>query len=138
MNSVRIPRRFAIVTLSCTFLCFAQKDPGVRGGPPGAGGPIPGLTDNELALFNEGKLRMTQLEAVCDTCSDVPLGANTGQDPNLATLTNSSGSGRDDSTATNARSATSSRPSADRAASWCRIRKIRRTSTASPKIRCST
>jgi CxxC motif-containing protein (DUF1111 family) len=36
---------------------------------------------------------MTQLEAVCDTCSDVPLGSNTGQDPNLATLTNSSGLG---------------------------------------------
>jgi CxxC motif-containing protein (DUF1111 family) len=46
-----------------------------------------------LALFNEGKLRMTQLEAVCDTCSDVVLGSNTGEDPNLATLTNSSGLG---------------------------------------------
>jgi CxxC motif-containing protein (DUF1111 family) len=51
------------------------------------------LTTNELALFYEGKLRMTQLEAVCDDCSDLPLGANTGQDPNLATLTNSSGLG---------------------------------------------
>jgi hypothetical protein len=74
-------------------LCFGQKDPGIRGGPPGAGSPIPGLTLNELALFNEGKLRAIQLEAVCDTCSDVTLGADTGQDPNLATLTNSSGLG---------------------------------------------
>ena len=64
--SSQLPRRSAIVALSCTLLCFAQKDPGVRGGPPGAGGPIPGLTTNELALFYEGKLRMTQLEAVCD------------------------------------------------------------------------
>jgi Di-haem oxidoreductase, putative peroxidase len=36
---------------------------------------------------------MTQLEAVCDDCSDLPLGTDTGQDPNLATLTNSSGLG---------------------------------------------
>ena len=95
--SSRLSRRSAILTIcctfSCTFPCLAQKDPGVRGGPSGAGGPIPGLTANELALFNEGRLRMTQLEAVCDTCSDVPLGSDTGQDPNLATLTNSSGLG---------------------------------------------
>jgi len=89
----RVSRRCALLMLSCALACFAQKDPGVRGGPPAAGGPIPGLTANELALFNEGKLRMTQLEAVCDDCSDLPLGANTGQDPNLATLTNSSGLG---------------------------------------------
>ncbi len=89
----RISRRAAIVTLSLTCVCLAQKDPGVRGGPPGAGGPIPGLQVNELALFNEGTLRTTQLEAVCDTCTDVTLGSNTGQDPNLATLTNSSGLG---------------------------------------------
>jgi CxxC motif-containing protein (DUF1111 family) len=91
--SSRFSRRAAFVTLSFTFLCLAQKDPGVRGGPPGAGGPIQGLNINELALFNEGKLRTTQLESVCDTCSDVTLGSDTGQDPNLATLTNSSGLG---------------------------------------------
>src|SRR5712692_7524421 len=86
-------QRAALVTLLFTFLCFGQKDPGVRKGPAGAGGPIPGLNINELALFNEGKLRTIQLESVCDTCSDVTLGANTGEDPNLATLTNSSGLG---------------------------------------------
>lgn len=72
---------------------LAQKDPGVRGGPPGAGGPVKGLTQNELALFTEGIKRTTQLEAVCDTCNDVALGGDTGEDPNLATLTNSSGLG---------------------------------------------
>ena len=85
--------RSAIVILSFNILCLAQKDPGVRGGPPGAGGPIAGLQVNELALFNEGRARTVQLEAVCDDCSDVTLGSNTGQDPNLATLTNSSGLG---------------------------------------------
>ena len=89
----RVTRRAAIVTLSFVCLCFAQKDPGVRGGPPGAGGPVPGLKLNELALFLEGKLRTVQLESVCDTCSDVTLGSSTGEDPNLATLTNSSGLG---------------------------------------------
>src|SRR5205807_7352279 len=29
-------------------------DPGVRGGPPGAGGPIAGLTTNQQTFFNEG------------------------------------------------------------------------------------
>src|SRR3984893_5754341 len=89
----RISRRAAMLAVSFTFLCAAQKDPGVRVGAPGAGGPITGLQVNELALFNEGKLRTTQLESVCDTCSDVTLGSNTGEDPNLATLTNSSGLG---------------------------------------------
>jgi hypothetical protein len=89
----RLTCRAAMVALAFACLCFAQKDPGVRGGPPGAGGPIPGLRLNELALFLEGKLRTVQLESVCDTCSDVTLGADTGEDPNLATLTNSSGLG---------------------------------------------
>ncbi len=88
-------RAFLVVVLSMTLssLCLAQKDPGVRGGPPGAGGPVNGLQVNELALFLEGLKRVTQLESVCDNCSDVTLGGNTGEDPNLATLTNSSGLG---------------------------------------------
>ena len=45
------------------------------------------------ALFKEGLQRTTQLETVCDTCCDVTLGSGTQQDPNLATLTNSSGLG---------------------------------------------
>jgi CxxC motif-containing protein (DUF1111 family) len=49
-------------------------DPGVRGGPPGAGGPLPDLDPNELKLFDEGLFRATELEATCDTCSDVPPG----------------------------------------------------------------
>ena len=89
----RLPRRFAFAGLSFALLCLAQKDPGVRGGPPGAGGPIAGLQPNELALFIEGKARTVQLESVCDDCNDVTLGSDTGEDPNLATLTNSSGLG---------------------------------------------
>src|SRR5215472_13426474 len=91
----RLPllERCAIAVFSLASLCLAQRDPRVRGGPAGAGAPLPGLKQNELALYFEGKLRTTQLEAVCDDCSDVTLGSDTGQDPNLATLTNSSGLG---------------------------------------------
>jgi len=50
------------------------RDPGVRGGPAGAGAPIAGLTKNELALWNEGRFRSTEVEATCDACSDYPQG----------------------------------------------------------------
>lgn len=49
-------------------------DPGPRGGSPGAGGPIQGLSGPEGALFKEGLFRAQELEATCDTCSDVPPG----------------------------------------------------------------
>src|SRR5260370_7887181 len=56
-------------------VCLAQKDPGVRPGPPGAGAPLNGLTPIELSMFNEGLQRAIQLQAVCDDCSDLTLGA---------------------------------------------------------------
>src|SRR5229473_4986505 len=91
--TLRLSQRAATIAIAFASLCLAQKDPGVRGGPPGAGGPIAGLKVNELALFTEGKARTVQLESVCDTCNDVTLGSDPGQDPNLVTLTNSSGLG---------------------------------------------
>ena len=93
MLSVTPLKRAITGALVLSFLCLAQSDPGVRGGLSGAGGPIAGLSANELALFQEGIKRTTQLEAVCDTCSDITLAADPGQDPNLQTLTNSSGLG---------------------------------------------
>ena len=54
-------------------VCMAQKDPGMRQGPPGAGNPLTGLTPIELQMFLEGLNRALQLEAVCDTCSDITL-----------------------------------------------------------------
>ena len=47
--------------------CLAQSDPGVRGGPPGAGQPIPGLTAGEMYFFtNQGVPQFSQVEAVAD------------------------------------------------------------------------
>lgn len=66
-------------------------DPGVRGGPPGAGGPIDGLNANELALFNEGIVRSSENEATCNGCQDLPAGQV--RRPGQEDLTNSSGLG---------------------------------------------
>ena len=52
--------QFVIVALAFASLCFAQRDSGVRGCPLGAGGPLPGRTQNEMALFLEGKLSTTR------------------------------------------------------------------------------
>ena len=45
---------------------FHASDPGVRGGDPGAGGPLPGLTDDELAFFNSGLTEFAEAEGVGD------------------------------------------------------------------------
>jgi hypothetical protein len=42
------------------------RDPGVRGGDPGAGGPIAGLTPNESAFFTLGKEDFEEAEDVAD------------------------------------------------------------------------
>jgi hypothetical protein len=39
-------------------------DPGVRGGTPGAGGPLPGLSQNELNFFNAAKNVFSEVETV--------------------------------------------------------------------------
>jgi CxxC motif-containing protein (DUF1111 family) len=39
-------------------------DPGVRGGPPGAGGPLPGLSQNELNFFNAATAVFNEVEEV--------------------------------------------------------------------------
>src|SRR5262245_51812012 len=40
------------------------RDPGVRGGAAGAGGPLPGLTASELAFFNAGLVEFSEAEEV--------------------------------------------------------------------------
>ena len=47
--------------------CFAQSDPGPRGGSAGAGAPIGGLTPGELDFFNNhGIPQFSQVEGVAD------------------------------------------------------------------------
>jgi len=67
-------------------------DPGVRGGPPGAGQPIAGLNVNDLALWNRGRFRSVEREATCDTCNDITQGQPIPPDAPPDT-TNSAGMG---------------------------------------------
>ncbi len=49
------------------------KDPGPRPNPSSTiPSPVPGLNANELALFNESLLRLSELEGSCDTCAQQP------------------------------------------------------------------
>ena len=45
---------------------FRASDPGVRGGDPGAGGPIDGLTDDEREMFDVGLADFSEEEGVTD------------------------------------------------------------------------
>jgi di-heme oxidoreductase (putative peroxidase) len=84
----------ALLFLALPSTCLAQKDYGVRQGPPGAGAPLNGLTPIELSMFQEGLQRAIQLEGVCDDCTDLTLGSLTDlTKANLVTQTNSSGLG---------------------------------------------
>jgi len=67
-----LPKRFtgiwtvALITCVCS-LCQAKStpvDPGVRGGPPGAGGPLNGLTADETVFFQDGQGRFAEIEVV--------------------------------------------------------------------------
>ncbi len=49
-------------------------DPGPRGGPPAAGGPLPGLTQQELELFNAGKESIQEVDSVSGKIPNTGLG----------------------------------------------------------------
>ncbi len=58
----------AVTLLTCACALSQTKstpvDPGVRGGPAGAGGPLPGLTADETAFFQDGQSRFGEIEVV--------------------------------------------------------------------------
>ncbi len=80
----------------------APVDPGVRGGAAGAGGPLKGLTADEMAFFQDGQARFAEVEVVqkgannglgprfnsnqCLSCHSQPAGGGTSpaQNPLLA------------------------------------------------------
>jgi hypothetical protein len=60
---------FVLAVMTLRVLAPAQtikvpRDPGVREGPPGAGGPLQGLTADESAFFRDGLARFAELEVV--------------------------------------------------------------------------
>jgi len=63
-----------------TTCCFAQTDPGVRGGAAGAGGPIVGLNSVQLAAFNAAKATFQEVDSVLGT---IPGEDGTGLGPSF-------------------------------------------------------
>lgn len=53
---------------------IAQTDPGPRGGPKGAGGPLPGLTTAEKALFDAGQQSFQNIASVRGTLPQTEAG----------------------------------------------------------------
>jgi CxxC motif-containing protein (DUF1111 family) len=53
---------------------FVATDPGPRGGPPGAGGPLPDLHPTELKLFLAGQEAIQEIDSVQGTIPDTGLG----------------------------------------------------------------
>ncbi len=49
-----------------TSTSVTARDPGMRGGPAGAGGPIYGLTARQLEFFTDGKADFEEVEAVAE------------------------------------------------------------------------
>jgi len=54
----------ASCTLASAQTMKAPVDPGVRGGAPGAGNPLSGLTADETAFFKDGQARFAEIEVV--------------------------------------------------------------------------
>ncbi len=50
------------------------SDPGVRGGPPGAGTPIAGLTSSQLAFFSAGLTNFQEVDSVTGTIANTGSG----------------------------------------------------------------
>src|SRR5207245_2681032 len=53
-------------TTTVTSTRVTAVDPGVRGGPAGAGGPINGLTARQFEFFTDGKADFEEVEGVAD------------------------------------------------------------------------
>jgi CxxC motif-containing protein (DUF1111 family) len=64
----------AFVCLTFAAVGFAQTDPGVRSGAPGAGGPIAGLTAKEGKFFNSGQDAFQEVASVLGTVPNTEAG----------------------------------------------------------------
>src|ERR1700693_4823858 len=109
-NSSKVFGAFVAVVLVAWCAPMAAQtvkvvDPGVRGGAAGAGGPLPGLTADETAFFNDGLARFAEIEVVtggtnnglgprfnsnqCFSCHGQPAagGSSPAQNPMVAVAT---------------------------------------------------
>src|SRR5215813_7574113 len=66
LGSVSLPQFALAQTAATTTTANRTLDPGVRGGPAGAGDALPGLTDAEKAFFEVAKDVFQEVDAVAD------------------------------------------------------------------------
>ena len=73
---VVIPVAFGLVLAVVAALSadFTATDPGIRGGAPGAGGPLPGLRRLNLQFFLAGQAAFQEIDSVKGTIPDTGLG----------------------------------------------------------------
>ena len=64
----------ALVLVRAPAADVVATDPGPRGGPPGAGGPLPGLSWAALQLFFAGQAALQEIDSVQGTMPDTGLG----------------------------------------------------------------
>ena len=64
----------AVVMVRVTTADVVATDPGPRGGSPGAGGPLPGLSQAALQLFLAGQEAIQEIDSVQGTIPDTGLG----------------------------------------------------------------
>src|SRR5262249_21742672 len=69
---------FLVLVLSLTLGAMQTftppVDPGLRGGPAGAGGPLSGLTSNESSFFANGLAEFTQVQSVMGSIAGTEAG----------------------------------------------------------------
>lgn len=68
----------AVSALASSFVAHAQNDTGPRKGTPAAGGPLPGLSQQESAFFTEGQKRFMEIDSVA---GDEPGAPGSGLGP---------------------------------------------------------
>ena len=95
----------AVALIACRAEVVSGVDPGVRGGAPGAGGPLTGLTQDEQLFFNDGLRQFNEVEVVtggdnsglgprfnsnsCLSCHSQPApgGSSPAMNPSIAVAT---------------------------------------------------
>jgi CxxC motif-containing protein (DUF1111 family) len=66
MLAVLLCLLMGVVSAPYAQLHLRARDPGPRGGPDAAGGPLPGLTAQQLAIFEAGQTEFTDEESASD------------------------------------------------------------------------
>src|SRR6185437_17058629 len=72
-----------LVGAQSTDRTFGVRDPGVRGGAPGAGGVLVGATDNEAAIFGDSLAVFKEVDSVSGAPIDGADGSGLGPRFNL-------------------------------------------------------